>query len=124
MTGIWLPSQKRDTLRSDHPFCLPIPKTTSNNRRAVMADLVSKYLEQIHQKTGGSQCVYRGQADARWLLQSSAERRIKRSFNDYIRGTRDEILRAYQTNLLSEARQKGFGHQEGRKLTDLQLLAQ
>lgn len=89
-----------------------------------MADLVSKYLEQIHQKTGGSQCVYRGQADARWLLQSSAERRIKRSFNDYIRGTRDEILRAYQTNLLSEARQKGFGHQEGRILTDLELLAQ
>ena len=71
-----------------------------------MAGTVSEYLEQIHQKTGGSQCVYGGQADARWPLQSSADRRIQSSIENYGGIAKILFLKVYHENLLLDACQK------------------
>jgi hypothetical protein len=64
---------------------------------------------------------WRGQPDISWKIDSSAYRRItasKKSIKDY-----DDELSSYENNLLDHATHKGFHIHNGRKLSDMELLA-
>ena len=64
---------------------------------------------------------WRGQPDISWKIDSSAFRRIKRSResnNNY-----DNELSSYEMTLLEQATHKGFRLQNGRQLSDMELLA-
>ncbi len=96
-------------------------------------------------------CGWRGQADCEWVVQSGAARRVQGPWlehfgRDYetvqdmlrlfgVKAARDavvlmqgsaqheEMVCEYERLLLNEARVNGFGHQDGRHLSDLELLA-
>ena len=89
---------------------------------------VGKYLARIQEKTAGQMGVlaYRGQRKAHWLLQSAATRRLIRQWGqDVIHGPEfsDQYIAFHHDILLSPARRHGFGVENGRDVSDLQLLA-
>ncbi len=81
-------------------------------------------------KLGGNsqRCVFRGHADGRWKLHSAATRRLIRYFNQD-ESVMEEFFFAQmhlvylRTVLLDPAREFGFGMVDGRRMSDLQLLA-
>ena len=80
--------------------------------------ILAKYEQQLHDLVIGTwgenaNLVFRGQADHKWGLVSSADRQSREvSLRDYIK-----------THLLDRARAEGYGHRNGKRLTDLELLA-
>ncbi|GEM_PF-552648 len=72
---------------------------------------------------------WRGQSNIDWHVESTAVRRIKRhiQFNpetDISKiSTLEEQVVQYEQRILNDARAKGFGYRDGRKLADLDLLA-
>ena len=61
--------------------------------------------------------IFRGQSDASWELNSSAERRIKNS------GEKLGMIEYLTKHLIEPARNEGYGNQQNRYLNDLELLA-
>ena len=96
---------------------------------------ITGYLGAIEKIVGKKRCVYRGQPDANWALRNSAERRLLHTLNPKHNGGAKlskneqsvlyvENIVDYHENLLEEAELKGFRRIGGRKLTDLELLAE
>ena len=65
--------------------------------------------------------VFRGQSDESWLLDSSAERRLKKSHREF---NTDALLTYLREDLIDPAKKEGYGHQNGKELSDLELLAE
>lgn len=65
--------------------------------------------------------LYRGLADADWEVESSAYRRIRESLKEE---PAFETFQNYNKQLLDNASLQGFRYQNGRKLSDLELLAE
>ena len=89
-----------------------------------MCNAIVKFLNRV--KRVGGQYAYRGQADERWALHSSAVRRLVNDAGSY--QTRDaRFVRTYQSyhrdELIGPARTAGFDIEDGRIVPDLQLLA-
>ncbi len=89
---------------------------------------MGKYLARIQEKMAGQlgDLAYRGQRKAHWLLQSAAPRRLTRQWGqDVIHGPEfsDQYIAYHHGILLSPAREHGFGVENGREVSDLQLLA-
>ena len=80
--------------------------------------ILAQYEQQLHDLViepwgENANLVFRGQADHKWGLVSSADRQSREvSLRDYIK-----------THLLDRARAEGYGHRNGKRLTDLELLA-
>ena len=68
----------------------------------------------------GQMLLYRGLADADWEVESSAYRRIRESQEDPLPAT----FQNYIKRLLDNAGLQGFRYRHGRKLSDLDLLAE
>ena len=106
---------------------------------------VAGFLATIQTITKGVGYAYRGQANKDWLLESGAERRIESAISEVTppapskQNATQPITSAlerddgsllpdsmvdYHSNLLTEARHKGFGLPDGRELWDLELLTQ
>ena len=70
---------------------------------------------------------WRGQADIRWRLDSTAARRMLLHDADIqgiiYEGTFENRVRNYETRLLNQARMAGHGIHHGRELADLELLS-
>ena len=78
---------------------------------------VNEYLEQvskIREQWPNSVLVFRGQEDAEWHLESSAQRRLKKLNSSFIE---------YHRDLLEKCKLKKYDKREGKKLSDLELLA-
>lgn len=95
-----------------------------------VGSLVAEHLKKIQEIAGGRECIYRGQSNARWPLESGAARRIIQSIKvkgndstDIVYAPSDAIHH-YHEDLLKKAREKGFGFRDGRPLSDLELLAE
>ncbi len=86
---------------------------------------IANFLEEIGEIPGT--CAYRGQRNAQWLLHSSAIRRLSRFTKDPFfvnSGSFAEAYRSYHRDeLLEPSRNAGFGIEEGREVSDLELLA-
>jgi hypothetical protein len=70
---------------------------------------------------------WRGQANIRWRLDSTAARRMLLHDTDIeeiiYEGSFEERVRNYETRLLNQARMAGHGIHRGRELSDLELLS-
>jgi hypothetical protein len=73
---------------------------------------------------------WRGQADIEWKVESTAVRRINRFLGLYPDtpeltkyDSLEQRVRQYEQRLINDARNKGFGYKDGRRLSDLELLA-
>ena len=87
------------------------------------------YTKQIREITeGGRSCIFRGQSNEGWFLESAAIRRIKNSSNaDALTPDNNKIAEEnvkYHENLIAKARSRGHGYDEqSRRLHDLEILA-
>ncbi|MDI6434286.1 FRG domain-containing protein [Cronobacter turicensis] len=64
---------------------------------------------------------WRGQADINWTIDSAAYRRLKVGRQ----GGRvtEAMMASYEMNLINQARHSGYGYEDGRRLTDFEVLA-
>ena len=94
---------------------------------ACEVNVIEKYLEMIRDATARPGVyAYRGQANSTWSLHSGATRRM-------IRGAGNEVqsepklpqmyISYHRDTLIEPARTQGFGIEDGRSISDLQLLA-
>ena len=92
-----------------------------------MSSAIEKYLGQIRGIMDPAGIyAYRGQQDWEWPLYSAATRRLVRELGDVILAD-PHFGRMYVTyhknTLIEPARSRGFGQQDGGRLSDLQLVA-
>ena len=91
-----------------------------------MSVVEKAFLNRLGKRSHG--CVFRGHADSRWKLLSAATRRLIKYFNQD-ESVLEEFFFAQmhlvylRTVLLDPARELGFGVVDGRRMSDLQLLA-
>lgn len=81
---------------------------------------VEEFIDWTDQQEGGS-FVYRGMPDAAWEVESSAYRRLRQSQRTL---PPMPILQSYIKRLLRNARARRFQEHEGKRLTNLELLAE
>ena len=65
--------------------------------------------------------IFRGQSYKDWPLDSSAERRLKNSGREF---NAKELLRYLREDLIDSAKTEGYGRQNGKELSNLELLAE
>ena len=65
--------------------------------------------------------VFRGQSNRDWPLDSSAERRLKKSGREF---NTKELLNYLEKELIDSAKREGYDRQNGKELSDLELLAE
>ena len=99
----------------------------NNKPDKVMTGTIEKYLIKIRKATSRSGIyAYRGQANSQWSLHSSATRRlISEHGSERLAdpGSPELHNRYHRERLLEPARTRGFDIDDGRKISDLQLLA-
>lgn len=87
-------------------------------------DKFNQILEIIECHSGDRRNLYmwRGQGDVSWPIHSSAYRRLlkEKRWED---APSEQTMRDYERDLLLNAWHQGYGHENGRKLTDFELLA-
>ena len=66
---------------------------------------------------------FRGQEDRDWLLESSAERRLKKGLKGQDRIPDSLFIEYHKDNLLQTGKLKNYNKREGKDLNDLELLA-
>ena len=90
-------------------------------RESLMGELITSVEKFIAwtKQLDGQLLLYRGLADAHWNIESSASRRLRVSSVD----PAAIAFQNYNWQLLDYAGLRGFRHQQGRKLSDLELLA-
>ena len=85
---------------------------------------LTKYELEMAEKTktwsNGSLLIFRGQSDANWELNSSAERRIERIKSS---SKKPGMIEYLTKRLIEPAKKEGYGRQKDRDLNDLELLA-
>ena len=91
-----------------------------------MSGTIEKYLGKIAETTVRSGVyAYRGQEDSRWPLQSAATRRLIKYGDAELQSPEfsNSYIKYHRDALLEPARTRGFGVEQGRNVSDLQLLA-
>ena len=94
----------------------------SENRR--IKDVV-EYLQEVSKikaEWPNSTLVFRGQENEEWLLESSAERRLKANLPSQ-EGITDQLFIEYHEDLLEKCKLKNYDQRERKQLDDLELLA-
>ena len=90
-----------------------------------MGDHINEFLAELSRFRSGF--AYRGQKNKKWELESSALRRMRQlDVAPYVldsRRSQKALLAYHRDELLDPARTAGFGIEDGRELTDLELLA-
>ena len=85
---------------------------------------VAEYLKEVSEikaEWSNSTLVFRGQEDEKWLLKSSAERRLETSLSS--RRITDRLFIEYHEDLLKKCKLKNYDQREQKQLDDLELLA-
>lgn len=77
-------------------------------------------LSSIHANERRNVYMWRGQADINWALHSSAYRRLSKNG---VAQVSERNMRDYEKRIISEATHQGYDYDNGRKLTDLEILA-
>lgn len=75
-------------------------------------------------KSAGNQIyMWRGQGNIDWPIHSSAYRRLCKTTTRFGSAPDEETMRDYERDLIINARHQGYGFENGRTLTDFELLA-
>lgn len=85
------------------------------------SDLLS-FVSSQQDESVGTVWMWRGQSNIDWKVDSSAYRRLTKSTNYQSKDNNSNLIR-YENHLLEHATHKGFRHDNGRMLTDFELLA-
>ncbi len=93
----------------------------SENQQVKDIEGYLREVSEIKAKWPNSILVFRGQENEEWLLESSAERRLKASLPSQ-EGITEPFLE-YHENLLKKCRLKNYDRREQKQLYDLELLA-
>ena len=92
-----------------------------------MSKTIEKYLMKIREATSRpGKYAYRGQKNARWPLHSAATRRLRKEHGEEILQSANfpnVYLNYHSKTLVEPARTRGFGIEDGRNISDLQILA-
>ena len=94
----------------------------NENRRVKDVAGYLKEVSEIKAKWSSSTLVFRGQENEEWLLESSAERRLKASLPSQNR-IPDQLFIEYHEDLLKKCKLKNYDQRERKQLDDLELLA-
>ena len=92
-----------------------------------LMDLLTRYeleMEKAARERFGetpTSLIFRGQSDENWLLDSSAERRLKNSGRKF---NTNALLTYLREELINPAKREGYDCQNGKELSDLELLAE
>ena len=92
-----------------------------------LIDLLTRYeleMEKAVQKRFGNNptsLIFRGQSNKDWPLDSSAERRLKKSRREF---NTKKLLNYLREELIDPAKKEGYDRQNGKELSDLELLAE
>lgn len=89
--------------------------------RVVEIDSLSQILTMIDD-SGNPIYLWRGQGNIDWPIHSAAYRRLSKSIR-FKHNPDEETMRDYERDLLINARHQGYGFENGRRLTDFELLA-
>ena len=87
-----------------------------------MASLFDDYYGKFKERMKDQKGVYafRGQADEKWELESSARTRMKNKDKDF---TKEDLASHLKTQFINPAKLNGWGREEYRELYDLEILA-
>ena len=92
-----------------------------------MSGTIEKYLVKIREATSKlGAYAYRGQKDSKWPLHSAATRRLIKEHGDEVlrrANFPDKYRKYHRETLVEPARARGFDVEQGRKVSDLQLLS-
>ena len=92
-----------------------------------MNGTIEKYLTKIREATSRPGIyAYRGQEDSQWPLHSAATRRLRIEYGDDVlhrADFRDKYRKYHRETLVEPARARGFDVEQGRTVSNLQLLA-
>ena len=92
-----------------------------------MNGTIEKYLTKIREATSRPGIyAYRGQEDSQWPLHSAATRRLRIEYGDDVlhrADFRDKYRQYHRETLVEPARARGFDVEQGRTVSNLQLLA-
>lgn len=100
-----------------------------NPAEEIGQEFIRGYLDDMIAITGGYDCLYRGQENEEWDLESGAERRLRK---DLLGKSKDlptkkrvpiDMMDGYHKELLSTSENLGFGIVDGRPLKELEILA-
>ena len=94
----------------------------SENRRVKDVAGYLKEVSEVKAKWPNSTLVFRGQENEAWSLESSAERRLKKSLPSQNR-IPDQFFIEYHEDLLKKCKLKNYDQRERKQLDDLELLA-
>ena len=94
----------------------------NENRRVKDVAGYLKEVLKIKDEWPNSTLVFRGQENEEWLLESSAERRLKASLPSQNR-IPDQLFIEYHEDLLKKCKLKNYDQRERKQLDDLELLA-
>ena len=94
----------------------------SENRRVKDVAEYLKEVSEVKAKWPNSTLVFRGQENEKWPLESSAERRLKKSLPSQNR-IPDQFFIEYHEYLLKKCKLKNYDQREQKQLDDLELLA-
>ena len=94
----------------------------SESRRVKDVAGYLKEVSEVKAKWPNSTLVFRGQENEAWPLESSAERRLKKSLPSQEEIT-DPLFFEYNENLIRKCRLKNYDKREQKQLYDLELLA-
>ena len=92
------------------------------NRRVKDVAGYLKEVLKIKTEWPNSTLVFRGQENEEWLLEASAERRLKASLSSQHR-IPDQLFLEYHEDLLKKCKLKNYNQRERKQLDDLELLA-
>ncbi|MCY4605898.1 MAG: tetratricopeptide repeat protein [Gemmatimonadetes bacterium] len=94
----------------------------SENRRVKDVAGYLKEVSEVKAKWPNSTLVFRGQENEAWPLESSAERRLKKSLPSQER-IPDQFFIEYHEDLLKKCKLKNYDQRDQKQLDDLELLA-
>ncbi len=106
-------------------FIAPLQLAMNKTEESLM-DLLTRYeleIEKAARERFGetpTSLIFRGQSDENWFLDSSAERRLKKSGREF---NAKELLRYLRENLIGPAKRESYDRQNGKEFSDLELLA-
>lgn len=87
-----------------------------------MPSIIAEYLIELSKRTSASGTyAYRGQENADWGVESAAYRRLKNMGESF---AEEWFINYHEKMIIEPARMNGYGFKNGRKVSDLELLAE
>ena len=96
---------------------------STEHRRIENVEEYRRELLAIAERWRSPVLAFQGQKDRDWMLESSAERRLKKGFKSLFQVPDSLFIEYHRDNLLQKGKLRNYDKREGKQLNDLELLA-